>query len=79
MKLGLKPLREHVFVLTDSTRVVGKISERYIILPQGEEHTPVILGKEGDQAVLGAVTLKMLRLVLDPFKRELKLMRITSV
>ncbi|MCF3653190.1 MAG: hypothetical protein L2C94_003380 [Aigarchaeota archaeon] len=56
-----------------------KVSEYYIILPQGEGHTPVVLGEEGDQPVLGAVTLEILGLILDPFKRELRSMRMMLV
>ncbi len=78
-RIGLKPTREHEFVLADGTKIRRKVSECYIVLPQGEGHTPVILGEEGDQAVLGIVTLEILGLVLDPFKRELRPMRMMLV
>ncbi|MCC6024566.1 MAG: aspartyl protease, partial [Thaumarchaeota archaeon] len=78
-RIGLKPIREHEFILADGTRIRRKVSECYIILPQGEGHTPVILGEEGDQPVLGIVTLEILGLVLDPFKRELRPMRMMLV
>lgn len=32
----------------------------------------MILGEEGDEALLGMVTLEILGLVLDPFKRTLR-------
>jgi hypothetical protein len=35
----------------------------------------VILGEEGDEALLGTVTLEILGLVLHPFKRTLEPMR----
>jgi clan AA aspartic protease len=78
-RIGLKPIREHEFILADGTRIRRKVSECYIILPQGEGRTPVILGEEGDQPVLGIVTLEILGLVLDPFKRELRPMRMMLV
>lgn len=78
-KIGLEPKREHTFILADGTQINRKVSECYIILPQGEAHTPVILGEEGDVAVLGVVTLEILGLVFDPFKRELKPMRMLLV
>ncbi|MEM3046872.1 MAG: aspartyl protease family protein [Candidatus Bathyarchaeia archaeon] len=78
-ELGLKPSREHTFTLTDGTSVSRKVSECYIILPQGEAHTPIILGEADDEALLGAVTLEILGLVLDPFKRTLKPMRMLLV
>lgn len=78
-KIGLKPIREHEFILADGTRIRRRVSECYIILPQGEGHTPVVLGEEGDQPVLGVVTLEILGLILDPFKRELRPMRMMLV
>ena len=51
-------------------------SECYIVLPQGEGHTPVILGEPGDdEGLLGVVTLEILGLVYNPFRRTLQLMR----
>ncbi len=46
-----------------------------INLPQGEGYTPAILGEPGDEALLGAVTLEILGLVLNPFNRTLQPMR----
>jgi predicted aspartyl protease len=73
--LGLRPKRKMTFTLADGTRVERSISECHIALPQGDGHTPVILGEPGDEAVLGAVTLEILGLVLNPFKRSLQPMR----
>ncbi|MHC4253941.1 MAG: aspartyl protease family protein [Planctomycetota bacterium] len=44
-----------------------------------EGHTPVILGEPGDEALLGVVTLEVLGLVFDPFKRTLHPMRMLLV
>ena len=73
--IGLKPSRRVSFILADGTTVERAVSECYIILPQGEAHTPVILGEPGDEALLGVVTLEILGLVLNPFTRELQPMR----
>ena len=54
--LGLKPKREMDFILADGTRVSRNISECWIELPQGDGHTPVILGESRDEALLGVVT-----------------------
>lgn len=78
-KIGLKPKREHTFVLADGRTIVRKVSECYIILPQGEAHTPVILGEEDDEALLGVVTLEILGLVFNPFKRTLEPMRMLLI
>ena len=51
------------FSLADGTTVRRSVSECHILLPQGEGHTPVILGEPGDEAILG--------LVFNPFSRTL--------
>lgn len=71
-KLELKPKRAELFQLADGTVIERDISECHIRLPQGDAHTPVILGKPGDVALLGVITLEELGLVLDPFERKLR-------
>ncbi|WP_376788706.1 aspartyl protease family protein [Thermoflexus sp.] len=77
--IELKPKRSATFVLADGTTIQRHISECHIALPQGEGHTPVILGEPGDEAVLGVVTLEILGLVLNPFTRTLQPMRMLLV
>jgi predicted aspartyl protease len=62
--LGLSPKRRVTFTLADGTTVERAVSECHIALPQGEGHTPVILGEPGDESLLG--------LVLNPFNRTLR-------
>ena len=45
--IELKPRREHVFVLVDGSEIKRKVSECYIILPQGEAHTSYLGGRRG--------------------------------
>jgi len=73
--VGLKPKRQMTFTLADGTCIERSISEVYLVLPQGEAHTPVVLGENGDQALLGVVTLEILGLVFNPFDRTLQPMR----
>jgi predicted aspartyl protease len=73
--IGLKPKRKVSFTLADGTPVDRAVSEVYLKLAQGEAHTPVILGEENDQALLGVVTLEILGLVFNPFDRTLQPMR----
>ncbi len=73
--LQLSPQRRIAFTLADGTAIERDVSEAYVIFPQGEGHTPVILGEEGDEALLGVVTLEILGLVLNPFDRTLRPMR----
>jgi clan AA aspartic protease len=77
--IGLKPKRSASFTLADGTQIERQISECHLTLPQGESHTPVILGEEGDEPLLGAVTLEILGLVLNPFNRTLQPMRMLLV
>ncbi len=73
--IGLKPKRKLSFTLTDGTTVERSVSEAFVIFPQGEAHTPVILGEKNDEALLGVVTLEILGLVFNPFDRTLNPMR----
>jgi predicted aspartyl protease len=73
--LRLKPEREVEFTLADGTPIKRGVSEcRFEI--RGEAATsPVVLGKENDGALLGAVTLETLGLMLNPLTREILPMR----
>ena len=73
--LKLRPKRKLTFTLADGTLVERNISECHVALAGEEGHSPVILGEPGDEALLGAVTLEILGLVLDPFKRTLQGMK----
>ena len=73
--LGLEPTREQTFTLADGTTLQRRISTCYLILPQGEDYSPVILGEPGDEALLGVVTLEIMGLILNPFSRTLQPMR----
>ncbi len=75
--LDLPRLRTESFALADGTLVERDVGECHIDLGElGHATTPVILGQEGDEALLGAVTLEILGLVLNPFNRTLHPMRL---
>ena len=73
--IGLQPIDSIKLSLADGTTVARKVSECRIAIPQGERSTPVLLGEKNDEALLGTVTLEELRLVLNPFTRQLQPMR----
>jgi len=73
--IGLTPKRSIRCRLADGTLIERQVSECYIALAQGDGHTPVILGEPGDEALLGAITLEVLGLVLNPFTRTLQPMQ----
>jgi len=56
-EIEMQPKRRERVTLPDGTHVERNVSECHILLPQGEEHTPVILGEPGDAALLGVITL----------------------
>lgn len=73
--IELSPKRSMEFSLADGTTIKRQVSECFVSLPQGEGHTPVILGEDGDTPLLGVVTLEILGLVFNPFNRTLQPMR----
>ena len=73
--LELEPKRTVTFTLADGTPIERAVSECHLKILAGDAHTPVILGEPGDEALLGVVTLEILGLVLNPFKRTLEPMR----
>jgi len=73
--IELQPKRQMDFVLADGTTIARPVSEAHIALAQGDGTSPVILGEPGDEALLGVVTLEVMGLVLNPFKRVLQPMR----
>jgi clan AA aspartic protease len=75
-ELELKPDETLDFILSDGTKIQRRASECKIRLNGKERHTPVILGEEGDEPLLGVITLENLGLMLDPFKRTLQAMKL---
>ncbi len=73
--IAIEAKRRMAFTLADGTQIERNIGECHITLPQGEGHTPVILGEGDDEPLLGGVTLEILGLVLNPFNRTLQPMR----
>jgi len=73
--LGIAPSRSERFTLANGEQVereVGEVGFRF----QGRQATsPVVFGEAEDVYLLGAVTLETLGYVLDPFRRELRPLR----
>lgn len=75
-KLELKPKKSLSFILADGSKVERALSECFIKILDEEGHTPVLLGEEGDDALLGALTLEEFGFVLNPFSRQLQSMQL---
>jgi len=75
-ELGLKPKRTVDFSLADGTLITREVSECEFELEGESAHSPVVLGEGADEAILGVVTLETLGLLINPFDRSLRPMRL---
>ena len=74
-ELGIEPYKEMSFSLADGTVLKRRVCSAYFEYEGEGGPAPVVYGEEGDEALLGATTLKSLGLVLNPFTRTLHPMR----
>ena len=74
--LGLAPTRRMDFVLADGTTIERPLSHRFFTYQDTRAPSPVVLGEPGDEALLGTITLENLGLVLNPFDRTLRPIRV---
>jgi clan AA aspartic protease len=70
-KLGVRPYRKESFVLANGTEMTRQIGVAYVEVNGKGATSDVIFGQRGDEPLLGMITLEMMGLVLDPFKRQL--------
>ena len=70
-KLGLKPSHEQEFSLADGRIIKRTIGGALIRYQDKELPVAVVLGEDGDSALLGVTTLETFGLMLDPFKRKI--------
>jgi len=70
-KLNLKPLYEREFSLADGKVIKRKIGTAIIQFKEEELPSPVVLGEANDSKLLGALTLEIFGLALDPFERKI--------
>jgi len=71
-RLGIKPGKTKTFILADGTEIKRSIGEALFRMNGEEGASPVIFGERGDSTLLGSISLEVLGLILDPFKRELR-------
>lgn len=75
-ELRLEPTRAVDAVLADGTVLQRGVSECRISILDREANTPVILGEEGDEPLLGVITLENLGLMLNPYSRTLQQLKV---
>lgn len=78
-QLGMQPHRTQEFMLADGTKITRDIGDAVFEFQGTRAAAPIIFGEEGDSYLLGAFTLEALGYVLDPFKRELRPMKMLMV
>jgi hypothetical protein len=64
------------FALVDGTRIRRRLSDCRFSYRGIDVPSPVVLGERRDAPLLGTVTLEALGLVLNPFDRTLRPMRL---
>jgi len=73
--LGLHATRTMDFVLADGTVVQRGVSHAMFAYEGIQAPSPAVLGEPNDDPLLGTVTLESMGLVLNPFERTLRPMR----
>ncbi len=75
-KLKLKPERSQEFSLADGSTVKRSLGSAVVKIDGKQAATTVVLGKKDDSPLLGAVTLEGMGLMVDPFNRKLREMKL---
>ena len=75
-KLHIKPHSIREFVLADGQVITRRLATATFEYESRRGDSMVIVGEPGDDALLGATTLGGFGLVLDPFRRELRPMKL---
>lgn len=74
-ELGIEPYKSIDFIMADGTKITRQVGDGYFLFQGDGGPAAVVFGEPGDEPLLGATTLESLGLVLNPFTRELKPMR----
>lgn len=70
-RLGVAALDNANFILADGSRMQREVGQTWTRLEGKEFIAPVVFGDETAQSLLGAVTLKIFRLGIDPVRQRL--------
>jgi clan AA aspartic protease len=75
-KLRIKPHSTREFVLANGDVIERRLATATFEYEGRRDDSMVIVGEAGDDPLLGATTLEGFGLVLDPFRRELRPMKL---
>ncbi len=70
-RLGVIPHTERGFVMADGTRIYRDSGQTWIRLGDEENVSPIVFGDENVTPLLGAVTLEIFALGIDPVNERL--------
>ncbi len=69
--LGIEPRASRTFILADGTRISRGFGHTWFKLEGQEDISPVVFWDEGTTPLLGAVTLEIFSLGIDPVNSQL--------
>lgn len=72
-RLKIKPDSKQEFILANGQKIVKKMGEARFTYKDHQRTAPVVFGDKGVY-LLGATTLEVMDLILDPINRKLKAM-----
>ena len=75
-RLEIEPHSEREFVLADGNVIRRRLATATFEYEGRRGDSMVIVGEPGDDPLLGATTIEGFGLVLDPFRRELRPMKL---
>jgi predicted aspartyl protease len=70
-RLGVRPIREIKMRLADGSLHEQSVGWAMVKLDGLEDQTPVVFGEEGSPPAIGAVTLEIMLLGVDPVEQRL--------
>ncbi|MFQ5807736.1 MAG: aspartyl protease [Phycisphaerae bacterium] len=70
--LRCRPYRKESFALADGSMETRQVGDAYFEYSGVGGPAPAIFGEPGDKNLLGVTALEAMKLVFDPFKRELR-------
>ena len=75
-QLKLEPIKKQKFSLADGSMVTRSIGHAMIEFDGNKAPSTVVLGQRGDEALLGTLTFENMGIMVDPFNRKLKPMKL---
>lgn len=75
-QLDLEPVKTQEFSLADGTVVKRQLGHAMVEIDGNKAPSTVVIGENDDSPLIGVITLENMGLMVDPFKRKLRPMRL---